>query len=105
MNAFRRDLAILRGSSSWRRKLVLFAYIVLVLTVLGTADGVFVEQVAATEIMMLDLVMSGIAVGALIVARGFHVVPILTDVPPPSADEDRITAERAAWHRKFTTSA
>jgi len=106
VNALRRDLAILRGASAWRRKLVLFSYIVVVLTLLADLDGVFVEHVAATEIVTLDVVMFGAAIASGIVARGFHAVPKFeTEVLPPSPAEDRIARERAAWARKFKVSA
>jgi len=69
-------------------------------------DGVFVEHVAATEIVTLDVVMFGAAIASGIVARGFHAVPKFeTEVLPPSPAEDRIARERAAWARKFKVSA
>ncbi len=106
MNAFKRDLVILRGLPSWRRTLTLVAYVLFGSTVVWSFVLALVDHVDTDELLLVDVVMFGIAIASLIVARGFNQVPKpeMTDVASPSADEDRVTAERAAWHKKFTTS-
>ncbi len=75
MNAFKRDLAILRGLPSWRRTLTLLAYVLVGSTVASSIVLALVDHVATDELLLVDVVMFGAAIAASIVARGFHPVP------------------------------
>jgi len=119
MDRLRRDLAIFRGPPSWRRTVILLSYVQVALTVCVDVDLVVVDHVGLRDFVMINMMALGIAAAASIAGHGFKPVPVapvfvsehdrvlggMADVAAPSAAEDRITAERAAWARKFNVSA
>jgi len=112
-----RDLRVLLGPPSWRRTTILLSYVQAGLTACIDVDLVVVDHVGLTDFVLINVMALGIAVGAQIVGNGFRPPPEpvmseqdralgeMADVAAPTADEDRITAERAAWANKFNVSA
>src|SRR5271165_4397917 len=94
----RKDLAVLRGAPCWRRTMILLSYVQAGATLCVDVDLLLVDHASLNDFVLINLMALGGAMAVAIVGRGFRPVPKpeMIDVLSPTAEEDRITAERAA---------
>jgi len=103
--AFRRDVAILRGPCRWRRTALIFGCALAALVPFVDVDLVRVEHASLLEVLLVDDVLLLLACTAGFVARwGLSPLAYL-DARVPAESEDALEAERRVWRQKFTENS